>query len=278
MQQPQARLEKGILALEGAYAPSTMKSYRVNVEIFVFWCDKRAYRAFPASVQTVAAFLEDQANFYATSTIRQRLYAIRKIHHLLNPPDPTLAEDINLVIRRSKLERPKQAKALNRDHKNKFLRAQPRTPWSLRNKAIIALGYDLLARRSELVALKTTDIEFKENGCVRAIIRRSKADQFGSGRFAFTSVETANLLTEWLHWRGEAVEYLFCPIYKGKTIDRSLSSTTVKRVIKRAAGLAGFNKTEVAAFSGHSMRVGAAQDLLCAGHGTAAIMRAAGSR
>ena len=33
---------------------------------------------------------------------------------------------------------------------------------------------------------------------------------------------------------------------------------------------------EVDAFSGHSMRVGAAQDLLCAGHDTAAIMRAGG--
>ena len=256
-----------------------MKSYRVNVEIFVVWCDKRAYQAFPASAQTVAAFLEDQANFCAISTIRQRLYAIRKIHHLLNLPDPTLAEDINLVIRRirrSKFERPKQAKALNRDHKNKFLRAQPGTPWGLRNKAMIALGYDLLARRSEIVALKTTDIEFREDGCVRAIIRRSKADQFGSGRFAFTSVETANLLTEWLHWRGDAVEYLFCPIYQGKPVNRSLSATTVRRVIKRAAVLAGFDKTEVAAFSGHSMRVGAAQDLLCAGHGTAAIMRAGG--
>lgn len=29
-------------------------------------------------------------------------------------------------------------------------------------------------------------------------------------------------------------------------------------------------------FSGHSMRVGAAQDLLCAGYDTAAIMRAGG--
>ena len=228
---------------------------------------------------TVVAFLEDQANFCAVSTIRQRLYAIRKIHHLLNLTDPTLAEDINLAIRRirrSKFERPKQAKALNRDHKDKFLHAQPRTPWGLRNKAIIALGYDLLARRSELVAIKTTDIEFRGDGSARAIIRRSKADQFGTGRFAFTSVETANLLTEWLHWRGDTVEYLFCPIYQGKPVNRSLNSTTVKRVIKNSAKLAGFDEGEVAAFSGHSMRVGAAQDLLCAGHGTAAIMRAGG--
>lgn len=141
---------------------------------------------------------------------------------------------------------------------------------------MIALGYDILARRFELVALKTVDIEFRGDGSVRAIIRRSKADQFGSGRFAFTSVETANLLTEWLHWRGDAVEYLFCPIYQGKPVNRSLSATTVRRVIKKAAVRARFDKTEAAAFSGHSIRVGAAQDMLCAGHDTAAVMRAGG--
>ena len=52
--------------------------------------------------------------------------------------------------------------------------------------------------------------------------------------------------------------------------------TTIKRVIKKAAKNAGFSKADIAAFSGHSMRVGAAQDLLCAGHEALAIMRAGG--
>ncbi|MBW6495197.1 MAG: tyrosine-type recombinase/integrase, partial [Burkholderiaceae bacterium] len=52
--------------------------------------------------------------------------------------------------------------------------------------------------------------------------------------------------------------------------------TTVKRLIKTAAKSAGLDAADIADFSGHSMRVGAAQDLLKAGHGTAAIMRAGG--
>ena len=39
---------------------------------------------------------------------------------------------------------------------------------------------------------------------------------------------------------------------------------------------ARFTPEDVRAFSGHSLRVGAAQDLLCAGFDTAAIMRAGG--
>lgn len=50
----------------------------------------------------------------------------------------------------------------------------------------------------------------------------------------------------------------------------------VKLIIKEAAAAAGLPPGDVAAFSGHSLRVGAAQDLLCAGFGTAAIMRAGG--
>ena len=265
--------------LDGAYAPSTMKSYRVNVEIFVSWCDARGYVALPASVETLAEFLIDQAKICSISTIRIRYYAIRKIHRLLDLPDCTSSEEINLVlrrIRRSKFYRPKQAKALIGDHKIKFICAQPPTPWGIRDKAIIALGYDILARRSELVSIKSSDIEFRSDETVRVIIRRSKSDPFGSGRIAYTSRETANLLTDWLNWRGDNKEYLFCPIYQGKALNRSLNATTIKRVIKKAARLAGYDEGDVRQFSGHSMRVGAAQDLLCAGYDTAAIMRAGG--
>ena len=154
--------------------------------------------------------------------------------------------------------------------------AQPDTPWGLRDKAIIALGYDILARRSELVALLNSDVVFREDGTARVTIRRSKSDPFGSERIAFTSHVTATLLADWLSWRGDTSDYLFCPIHQFLPLDRGLNPSAIKRVIKKAAKNAGFSKADVAAFSGHSMRVGAAQDLLCTGHDSIAIMRAGG--
>ncbi len=56
-------------------------------------------------------------------------------------------------------------------------------------------------------------------------------------------------------------------------MSRDLSTCTVKRLIKSSDVAAGFDQNDVDAFSGHSMRVGAAQDLLCAGYDAAAIMR-----
>ncbi|NDV89048.1 tyrosine-type recombinase/integrase, partial [Aurantimonas aggregata] len=192
--------------------------------------------------------------------------------------DPTLDEEVQLAIRRvrrAKAVRPRQAKGLNKSYLDRFITAQPATPWGVRNKSMLALGYEILARRSELVALKQSDVEFRPDGTHQVLIPRSKADPFGNGRLAFTSPSTSQLLNDWLEWRGGG-QYLFCPIYRGKPIDRSLSATSVKRLIKSGAALAGVDPAEILMFSGHSMRVGAAQDLLIAGHDTAAIMRAGG--
>ena len=265
--------------LEGAYADLTIRSYLSDVGIFVRWCEEQRLCALPAALETVCAFLEAQAPALAPSTVRRRLYAIRKVHRLLRLPDPTWDEQIAITlrrVRRAKLGRPRQAKGLTKDYLEAFLRVQPDTPWGLRNRAMIALGYDLLARRSELVAIRSHEVVARTDGTLRVLIRRGKADPFGHGRVAFTSRRTALLVGDWLAWRGAEAEYLFCPIYQGKAVNRSLSATTVKRLIKTSAQSAGLTPDEIDAFSGHSLRVGAAQDLLCAGHDTAAIMRAGG--
>ena len=220
-----------------------------------------------------------QGKAKAPASVRRRLYAIRKVNALLRLPDPTFDEDINLTFRRINHRhavRPKQAKGLTRDYLDLFLETEPDTPWELRNRAMLSLGYELLTRRSELVALRSTDIEIAPDGTLRALIRRSKVDLFGEGRLAFTSQRTAGLVQDWLHWRGSEIDWLFCPIYKGKVVNRSLETTTVKRLVKTATRRAGLDQSDIDAFSGHSMRVGAAQDLLVKGFDTVAIMRAGG--
>jgi len=137
--------------LEGAYAPSTMRSYYSDVQAFVDWCAEEGHVPFPAFVDTVCAFLEEQGKEKAPSTVRRRLYAIRKIHRLLRLPDPTWDEYITPClrrVRRAKPIRPKQAKGLTREYLDRFIGSEPDTPWGLRNKAILSLGYELLSRRS----------------------------------------------------------------------------------------------------------------------------------
>lgn len=265
--------------LEGAYAPATLKSYIADIEIFEKWCSGQGLAPFPADVSNICQFLESEAPGRAPSTVRRRLYAIRKAHRLLHLPDPTFDEEINITFRRiqrAKFGRPKQAKGLTRKYLDAFLEVQPDNPWGLRNRAMLSLGYELLTRRSELVALTSRDLSLRDDGTLSVLIRRSKADPSGQGRVAFTSIKTAKAIQNWIDWRGPHITYLFCPIYHGKAVERSLSGDTVKRLIKTSAKRAGLDITEIDKFSGHSLRVGAAQDLLCAGYDAAAIMRAGG--
>lgn len=272
--------------LEGAYAPITIEGYSGDIEIFVAWCAGKGLRALPATATTIADFLQDEAGRVLPRTIRRRLCSIRKIHRMLRLPDPTLDEDVQLALRRilrATPMRPRQAKGMTRACLDLCIAAQPNTNWGLRNRALLALGYDLLARRSELSALRTEDIEFTEEGTLRVVIRRSKSDPYGMGRIGFTSRATAELVCDWLAWRGPDIVPLFCGIKQGngcsgRAVNRFIGATTVKSIIKQAVAEAGFPPEEVALFSGHSLRVGAAQDLLRAGHDSAAIMRAGGWR
>ncbi len=57
---------------------------------------------------------------------------------------------------------------------------------------------DLLARRSEVVALEVADITYDRDGTGTAIIRRSKTDQIGRGIELYLSAQTVARLRRWL--------------------------------------------------------------------------------
>ena len=265
--------------LEGAFAPSTMRGYYSDVEHFERWCSGEGIEPFPTEVGTLCDYIVQDGRVSSHSTVRRRVYAIRKVHRLLGLADPTQDEEVNIAlrrVRRSKLTRPKQAAGITSATLDRLLAVQPGTPWGLRDAAMLAMGHDLLTRRSELVALQTDDISERGDGTLRVITRRSKSDPFGLGRIAFTSRRTAGLVARWLEWRGPDIGPLFCGIYHGRAINRSLEATFVKRLVKQSARRAGLEPEEVDGFSGHSLRVGGAQELLIRGHDTVAIMRAGG--
>jgi integrase/recombinase XerD len=263
--------------LEGAYAPATIRAYYDDARAFVDWCAVRGLTSFPAEVHAVCAFVEEQGRRLVPTTVRRRLVAIGKLHRLMGLPDPTRDEEVRISLRRvirSRKKPPQQARGLSRGQLGEVLAAQPDNGWGLRDRAILALGFEMLSRRSELVALRDSDLEWRPDGTLRVTIRRSKTDQAGLGRFAFTSRHTARVVEEWIAWRGGCFEFLFCPIYQGRPVRRELNSVTVRRAIQGGAARAGLE--HCGEFRGHSLRVGAAQELLCSGHDTVAIMRAGG--
>jgi integrase/recombinase XerD len=71
-----------IKRLDGAFAPSTLRAYRSDVEHFETWCQTHAVLAFPVSVFDLCRYLEADGRCSSPATVRRRLYAVRKVHRL----------------------------------------------------------------------------------------------------------------------------------------------------------------------------------------------------
>ena len=155
--------------------------------------------------------------------------------------------------------------------------AQPDTLAGIRNKALLSLGYDFLARRSELVTLRTTDLEFTKDGALKGKIRKSKTDQYGRGRLVFGSERSAKLLRGWFRQKPKEIEAVFCAINHWQCLDRPICDRNVNEIIQKSVvKVKRCERPSDLEVSGHSLRVGAAQDLLIKGYDLAAIMRAGG--
>jgi integrase/recombinase XerD len=273
-------IEDVLNKLQGAYAPNTLKSYYADARVFVDWCGERNIDPFPMNSGTLCAYIECLQVNSAYSTIRRRIASLRRLNKMLGFEDHTRTEEVYLAIRRLKrakcLEQ-KQAVGINHDILVKMIAAQPDTLAGTRNRALLSLGYDFLARRSELVAIRGNDLKFTPDGALKGMIRKSKADQYGKGRFVFGSVRSAKLVRKWLRLKPESIQPVFCAINHGRCEDRAICDRNVNDIIKR--GVVKVKRCERPSdleVSGHSLRVGAAQDLLIRGYDLAAIMRAGG--
>ncbi|SMH28458.1 Phage integrase family protein [Azospirillum lipoferum] len=170
-------------------------------------------------------------------------------------------------------------------------RRKPLKPIDLRDRALLLVGRDTLARADELVALRWADLRPVDPvlnpdahpGEATIRIQRSKTDQEGHGAEAWLSAEAVGALTAWRavapQWPAEPGGQgpltregvcLFCHLSRSGAGER-MSPAAVRRVVARRTGEAD---PCAVGFSGHSLRVGAAQDLLAAGVDLPGLMQA----
>ena len=274
------KYRSAIRSLEGAYAPNTLKSYYADTNAFVDWCRDKNIEPFPLKSASTRKYIEAMTAEYSYASIRRRLSCLRRVNKILGHHDHTQTEEIYLTIRRlkrSKCLEQQQAVGINHDLLTKMIDALPDTLAGIRNKALLSLGYDFLARRSELVALRTTDLEFTKDGALKGMIRKSKTDQYGRGRLVFGSELSAKLLRAWFRKKPKEIEAVFCAINHGQCVDRPICDRNVNEIIKKSVvKVKRCERPSDLEVSGHSLRVGAAQDLLIKGYDLAAIMRAGG--
>ena len=274
-------LKETILKIEGAYAPSTIRAYRADFNDFINFCHGRNANALPSDPNLVVQYickLTDSGR--SSASIRRALCGLSAIHKLNRYPDPTKDPDVVLEMRRMhrKLGRSSnQAGSINADTLDKLLLATDDSIRGIRDRALLLVAYDTLCRRSELVSLQVKDVKSNmKNGIETSsiLLRKSKTDQDSTGKWLHLSQRAHLALVEWVKELPEGQEYLMVGIDRGVRIARnSLGSGQINRIYKRIARNAGLDKLVVEGISGHSMRVGAAQDLLNSGASMPIIMQ-----
>jgi len=286
--------------VDASRAASTRRAYAADWRRFSEWCYARNAPTLPANPALVAVYLSALSlRGLAPPSVGRALAAIAHAHRRAGLVAPHRAEDGAVVaevlagIRRSREDAPGKKLAADADVVMQLL-------WSitgdslaaLRDRALIAFGMALAARRSELVALDLADLAWEPKG-LRVTIRRSKTDQEGEG--AVVAVPEGRRLTPLAHLRAwlEAARItegaVFRPLWKGggrqgssgeaagrptegsgrhgsagpadgeptklhrRVRDARLSDHAVARILQGRAATAGLDP---ARYAGHSLRAG----------------------
>jgi integrase len=263
-------LANTIQKIDGAYAPSSIRAYKANFERYISFCDSISESALPSASETVAKYIQKlTANNLKSASIRLATAAISTIHKLNELPDPTQQPAAKLELRRmhrSLGRTSKQALGITAQIMEKMILATKNDLHGLRDKALILLAYDSLCRRSELVSIRLDDVECDDTGMPTHIqLRKSKTDQEAIGRVIRISSSTQESIANWIKCLKDKDGFLFRGVGNHGGITVKLSSGQINRIYKKLAKLANIPKNQIKNISGHSIRVGATQDLLLSG-------------
>ena len=274
-------LTKTLHRIKGAYAPATIRAFKADFNTFIVYCLEHQTAPLPTHPSNISNYIDHLSGGKFTSAyIRRILVSISTIHKLNRFEDPSKDCDVQLAMRRKhrKLGRSiKQVAAITKDILHKMLDAKENDLRGIRDRALLQVAYDTLCRRSELVDLMAQDItnnllKSSHNCCLSIKLRKSKADQNSQGRWLHLSESASSALMKWLNISNISSGPIFRRINRGNTLGEKLGGGQIARIYKKIASKAHLSCDTIKNISGHSMRVGAAQDLLREGMSLPNIM------
>ncbi|WP_419551711.1 tyrosine-type recombinase/integrase [Candidatus Poriferisodalis sp.] len=261
-------------------AEGTLRCYASQWRGFTQWAARRGVRALPADAAAVAAYLAQrlESHGHKPATLRVSAAAIAWVHAAHGLDSPCGHPDVRRTLKgaaRTAGSAQKQANGLTADKLSLIIATarMPRTgrggrPESARTArargdldiALASLMRDAMLRVSETAALTWDDLSTAPDRSGRLLIRRSKTDPTGEGAVVYVSPRTMALV---------ALE----PVRdsaQGRHSIFGLGRNQISNRIKNAARAAGLGE----GYSGHSPRVGMAQDLARAGIELTSLMTA----
>ena len=291
-----ARLARIGRRYEQSVAPATLRALRTDVRRWTTWCRAQSPRRLPlpARPEDLAAFVDTHAERWTPATLRRCLASLARVHRVLALADPTKDEEVRVAMKgaaRRRAEvgrgRQRQAAGLTAPVCEALLATLGDRPIDRRDRALLLVARDLLARRSELAALRVEDLKPADDGGATVLIARSKTDQAGQGTYLYLGPVTWAAVQDWLAVvrtttgapDGSALTGpLFRAVHVTGRVGGAMHPTNIhdrlKALARRAAPRLRRLGVDPERLSGHSARVGMAQDLVAAGFDLAAIMQA----
>ena len=253
---------------ESAFAPATLKNYRMVVRLFGRWCADRGHSPEPpVSPEVLAEWVDDMGGKLAANTIETRLWGISEMHRCQFLPSPTNHRLVDLALKAVKRKYgagQRQAQALGKKEVLAAIARLGSSRLEKRDKALLWIMTDSWCRVSEVVAFKVSDLVRQDDGSSLLFVRRSKTDQYGDGAYAFLSERGSIDVIDWIDTAGLKSEDPILTKSQRGALHQPLDPATVSRILRRCSG-----RGDVSA---HSTRVGGVHDALRLGCDLASIM------
>lgn len=278
-----------------AFSPNTWRQLLSVMRTCARWCQEHGRPFLPMSspdLRDYLAFL--QASGRASTTIRSHASLISMLHRHANLTPPNASPLVFRTLRK-----------INRTAVVSGERAGQALPFCLtdlqaldahwsascqvrdtRNLAFLHVAYSTLLRISELARLRVRDIRRAEDGRMILHVGWTKTVVQAGGLVKALSHASTRRLDAWLAVAGLLAEpdaFLFCPVHRSNQAtpitQAPLSTPALEAIFAQAwkaagpAGVTQTNKGRYRTWSGHSARVGAAQDMARSGYAVAQIMQ-----
>ena len=280
----EVQLQRAAELAADALSPNTQRAYRADFNHFTTWCTLQQLDPLHCSPELICAYLASMTDTLKTSTIARRLTAIGQAYELAGQDNPAHHPTVRKVmqgIRRTYGKKQDGVLPLMSEDILAMCESieKDQSARSLRDEALLMIGFAGGFRRSELVGLHVEDLQFRRQGVV-ITIRQSKTDQEGEGR-------TFGIHKQAVHCPVRAISHyldvaqihsgpVFRPIDRhGNIKTKALTPQSVALIIKKYALAAGLDPKD---YSGHSLRSGLATQAAMNGVSERIIMKTTGHK
>lgn len=251
--------------MQKSKSSNTLKSYAADWNDFTDWCEAKKITPLPCHPEDIVNYINDLADHAKANTVSRRVTAISENHIAAgyqenNPAKHVMVHNAMQAIRREK-------GTFQHGKAPVMMETLPllaemlcgKDLVTLRDKALLFLGFAGAFRRSELVSVQLEHLTFTPQGMI-VFIPHSKGDQLGEGnQIAVPYAPDKNVcavraVKEWIAAAGITDGPLFRGFKRNLQVrDTQLSDKMVAAIVKKYMARLGLNPDD---FAGHSLRRG----------------------